>query len=216
MRLKSYVWMGIVLISAILVSVCFTLKGGSPLIEANTNSFLIDGKAAESGQMLEGFGEINDSRKIIVSNARELDLSEINNAEPDGYFQELLNECEALRSELMRIGEAASTDKWESEFQKLTEIVRLVKLKQQVRYTLWAERVFRQVSEADTTDGKSKINHYLLLSKIDGALVAEPSLARAIVKELYKLYDGLPVDDCTEVRYRAIRGLEGRKRLEDF
>ena len=168
-----------------------------------------------------------DDAIAVVNKAMEAvlkeDLSIIAEAVPNRAIRKSLDQCEAAREILMSLSPdvtATSRLRWENAMIHLSSSVSLIKDRQKIKYTLWAEGLYRETDPTNVvreiTD-KEAVQLYRRLSEINVSLVSEPSLAREITKRLYDLYDLVPsTESKAHLRYGAIINLDQRKTFDDF
>lgn len=171
-------------------------------------------------------GSIDDAITIVnaaLERAKHEDLSLIAEAQPNGVLNKALEECETAREMLMAHipdSSGSSRQRWEAAMVHLGKAVTILKERQRLKYSLWAEGRYRETvptNVAGKIEEKKAIELYRRLSEVNVSLVAEPSLSREITKRLYDLYDSIDSLKSKErVRYDAIITLEKRKALDDF
>ncbi len=155
--------------------------------------------------------------QLARKNALSIDLTVIDNATPDGKLEACLVDCERARVLLSKSVPEDSDAQWTKAMDLLAATVSALKERQQLRYTLWAEKVYRDTIAKDATGPNEAMSFYRKLSEVNLSLVLEPSLAREITRRLYKLYDSMKTqEEKTKVRYDAIRAIDKRKSLADF
>ena len=89
--------------------------------------------------------------------------------------------------------------------------------RQQIKYTLWAEQVYRSCSENDPTNSDVAAKRYKMLGLINIELVIEPSLCREIIKQMYELYDKVVgAEEKAKLRYESIIQLDSRRAYNEF
>ncbi|MGI6389175.1 MAG: hypothetical protein ACOX7Q_03125 [Kiritimatiellia bacterium] len=158
-----------------------------------------------------------------VEKAKKENLSIIENAKANGLLSTCLQECESARQILMSLSPDATgtaREKWEAAMAHLGHAASVLRERQRLKYTLWAEGLYRETDPMNVSrklDEAKAMELYRRLSEVNVSLVAEPSLSREITKRLYELYDSIDALKSKErVRYQAIRNLEKRKTLDDF
>jgi hypothetical protein len=164
--------------------------------------------------------DIAEADRIIQlarKSALSVDLTVIDNATPDGKLEGCLVDCEKARGLLSKSVPEDSDAQWAKAMDLLAATVSALKKRQQMRYTLWAEKVYRDATAKDAAGPNEAMSFYRKLSEVNLSLVLEPSLAREITRRLYELYDSMKAqEEKTKVRYDAIRAIDKRKSLADF
>jgi hypothetical protein len=164
--------------------------------------------------------ELLQMARVTATNARQqvlsMDLKVIQNAEPDGLIETNILDCEMMQAVLADTQGSVSEQELNATVQLLGKTIVAIKQRQQLRYTIWAERRFREATECDMRNVKpdEAKRMYIRLSEVNVALVAEPTLAQGIIEQLSVLYKTIPKERQKETRYDAIF-LE-RKALADF
>lgn len=171
-------------------------------------------------------GSIDDAIAIVngaLERVRGENLSLIAEAQPNGVLNKALDECESAREMLMVHAPdsgGSSRQRWEAAMGHLGNAVTILKDRQRLKYSLWAEGLYRDTDPTNVAgklEERIAIGLYQRLSEVNVSLVAEPSLSREITKRLYELYDRIDSLKSKErVRYDAIISLEKRKTLDDF
>ncbi|GEM_PF-3236817 len=159
----------------------------------------------------------------LLKESQQENLSIIANATPNSFIHKALEKCETARDDLMAISPDqtdSSRAKWEAAMLQLGKAISILKKRQSLKYTLWAEGRYR---ESDPTKVSRKLNEnesitlYKRLSEVNVSLIVEPSLAREITRRMYELYDNINSQKSKQlVRYEAIVNLGRRKSLDDF
>lgn len=193
----------------------------SRLIEQNEEQpEAISTKVEQTTNEVDHFKSIN----ILVDNALKKAVKEnlnlIKNAEPNKYIENLLGDCEQARSRLIKADqEIINSDQlnWDKALNRLNKVVSTLKIRQLLKYNLWAENVYRSCSSKKTSTNNEAESEYIRLAMIDLSLLQEQSLAREISQKMYELYDKLKsVEAKTKVRYQAIMQLGKRRSLDEF
>ena len=158
--------------------------------------------------------------KAALAKANEENLSIIKNAKPNKRIQECLEECERARELLFSMTEnplAFSQEEWDEAIVQLRETILTLKIRQQIKYTLWAEGLYRESMQQEPKTNEAAMFSYEKLGEIDLSITLEPSLAREITTRMYELYDRVTTtEDKAQLRYQSIMQLKERKTLYDF
>lgn len=202
----------------------------SLLIEIDNRLRLTQSQPAEAARPVQPDGNaessIDEARAMVdgaLESASRENLSLISEAVPNGVLREALKKCEDAREVLMAQSPdqtASSRARWEAAMLELGKAVSVLKQRQALKYTLWAEGRYRESNPSDVSRKPTEqeaMAFYRRLSEVNVSLVAEPSLAREITKRLYELYDNIESLKSKErIRYDSIISLDKRKTLEDF
>ena len=202
----------------------------SLLIEIDNRLRVTQSQSSEANRPVQADGNaessIDKARNMVkeaLEQASREDLSLISEAVPNGALRAELEKCEKAREMLMaQSPDQSASDRaiWEAAMLELGTAVSVLKQRQALKYTLWAEGRYRESSPADVSrklNEQEAMAFYKRLSEVNVSLVAEPSLGREITKRLYELYDNIESLKSKErVRYESIKTLDKRKALEDF
>ena len=166
-------------------------------------------------------GDVIITISNVLNTVLAEDLSDISKAKPNGNIQKALGQCKVARKKLMSLvpeTTSESAKKLENAMSQLNKTILMLKNRQRIKYTLWAEGRYRETDPTDVSqelsDNKA-MQLYIYLSKVNVALLAEPSLAREITKRLFELYDIIEnLKSKEKIRYTAV--LSQSETLNDF
>jgi hypothetical protein len=163
--------------------------------------------------------EANALVEEAIQDVKEENLSIIKNAVPNARIEKALQKCrkglKLLEEKDGSFGNASLGD-WDEALRKVYTAIKELETRQQLKYTMWAEKIFRACCQNTPVNEDKLKEDYLLLGRIDLSLVAEPSLAKEITQCMYEIYGQLESEAKTEVRYKSIMQLESRRKLDEF
>jgi len=190
------------------------------VLEPNKNAVTFKGDVSSSKDSANYLLRVREIADQALKDAVKEDLRVIKNAVPNKLIQGTIEKCENARTILIKADpqlQEYEQAKWDNTMTRLNKVVLQLRIRQQLKYSLWAEQIYRSNRIQLPKGDRETEALYKQLGMIDLSLLMEPSLAKEIAQRMYELYDKLgSMESKARLRYDTIMQLDKRKNYEDF